>query len=98
MHLITLHNITNDLPFSFALYILSLLVYEQLAFKFKKIGYKIQLQQQRHQQRMDEIIMKENSMKMMNHHQHGSSSLQQSHQQQQQQHQSKFQTNEDIDV
>ncbi|KAH9501843.1 hypothetical protein DERF_012654 [Dermatophagoides farinae] len=59
------------------------LIYEQLAFKFKKIGYKIQLQQQRHQQRMDEIIMKENSMKMMNHHQHGSSSLQQSHQQQQ---------------
>ena len=76
-------------------YIFSFSVYEQLAFKFKKIGYKIQLQQQRHQQRMDEIIMKENSMKMMNHHQHGSSS---SHQQQQQQHQSKFQTNEDIDV
>nr|XP_027203314.1 uncharacterized protein LOC113797174 [Dermatophagoides pteronyssinus] len=75
------------------------LIYEQLAFKFKKIGYKIQLQQQRHQQQIDEIIMKENSIKMMNH--HGSLQQQlplQSSHHHHQQHQSKFQTNEDIDV
>ena len=79
--------------------IYSLIVYEQLAFKFKKIGYKIQLQQQRHQQQIDEIIMKENSIKMMNH--HGSLQQQlplQSSHHHHQQHQSKFQTNEDIDV